>query len=1123
MSISNILPLLKISLALAGAMTAMTASALPTSYYAESSRLATDARWVKVKVTETGVHKITYDRLRQWGFSNPEQVHVYGFSGPELYENTLNENMPDDLPQQYCEHIDNALYFFGEGDIRLSMLSDYDLRRRRNHYNTFSCYFLSDAPVPETTAEFMPFTEQTSTAVNHVAIDYKEFDEFNPGEAGVFWFSTPMHTGDSRTYSFKAEDFVADAYITYIPASNSSSSQSVVPTLGPNMEMTVINTEPVRHNTGDDSHLIYNKLPNPSNLKVKLTPGVTDYSISFSGPSDNSWIAIDYACMMYRRHNRLADHPQLKMFLRNVGKYTNLKISEARADTRVWNATAPMSVMPMETSFDAVNSTIEVSPATSDPLLLVTFNPGAEGLPEPTLIGEVTDCPDLHGDTSDFDMLIITNKMFMDAARRLADIHQKHQGLRVKIVDHDDIFNEFSSGAPSAIAYRRYVKMIYDRKPGMLKYLLLLGQGTYDHRFIKHTDDKSFVFTYQVEEDRALGYSEWTNYEVSNFSSDNYFGMMSEDFTIRNVPQMTTEIAVGRIPAQSTGHAKMLIDKIENYFDTYLTSDNFSRSIIMSDEGDKNAHLEMSEDAKAAVLDNEPSVMPMKLYRALYRGSATSDDNLVNIQNDFHDMIENGASTIFYSGHSGTTEVASAFTLPVLHKLNWPEPSIAFFATCTNNFIDRPTLSFGQTLFNKDKGLVGLIASGRTAYLNRNKALLVSFIENYYNPRPGDCLGDLWRKAFNTVCTTLDVSYGINSLTYNLVGDPALPIPRRTHSALITKINGTDAENDKITARAMTPLTVSGTITDAEGNVDTRFNGKAIVTIYDGEQNIVTPATSADPSATITVNHKLLARTGVEVKNGHWTATLCPPVGNVIGSTNTVQVWAHSEGTSNVALGMSRALSLTDPAGSAATGKGPEIAEMFIDTPDFTDGDYVHSSFTLHALIESGPTGIRVSNDGIGRRATLALDGNSMNVDASNLLRWNNDGSATLSYAFEHIADGNHTLTLSVSDNAGNITERSISFAVSDRTLHGVLHADTRIVTGSTRIYVDIPSSARLTRVVVEDAAHNTVVSRSLVSFPWNWTPDASLPDGQYFVRAYFKDGVHYGSTDPLEIILIRN
>lgn len=52
--------------------------AYSTSYYATTSRL-NSGHWVKIATDSEGVYQLTYDKLRELGFSDPSKVQVYGY------------------------------------------------------------------------------------------------------------------------------------------------------------------------------------------------------------------------------------------------------------------------------------------------------------------------------------------------------------------------------------------------------------------------------------------------------------------------------------------------------------------------------------------------------------------------------------------------------------------------------------------------------------------------------------------------------------------------------------------------------------------------------------------------------------------------------------------------------------------------------------------------------------------------------------------------------------------------------------------------------------------------------------------------------------------------------------
>ena len=70
----------------------------------------------------------------------------------------------------------------------------------------------------------------------------------------------------------------------------------------------------------------------------------------------------------------------------------------------------------------------------------------------------------LHADDF-YDMVIIipTTQKLLAQAKRLKAFHEEFDKMKVRIVPADELYNEFSSGTPDANAYRRYMKMLYDR------------------------------------------------------------------------------------------------------------------------------------------------------------------------------------------------------------------------------------------------------------------------------------------------------------------------------------------------------------------------------------------------------------------------------------------------------------------------------------------------------------------------------------------------------------------------------------------------------------------------------------------------------------------------------------
>ena len=79
----------------------------------------------------------------------------------------------------------------------------------------------------------------------------------------------------------------------------------------------------------------------------------------------------------------------------------------------------------------------------------------AATFPVPEYVYNITN-QNLHADgPADMVIIIPTSQKLLSQAQRLKAFREKNDGLRVRIVPSDELFNEFSSGTPDANAYRR--------------------------------------------------------------------------------------------------------------------------------------------------------------------------------------------------------------------------------------------------------------------------------------------------------------------------------------------------------------------------------------------------------------------------------------------------------------------------------------------------------------------------------------------------------------------------------------------------------------------------------------------------------------------------------------------
>ncbi|NHW17293.1 hypothetical protein HA071_25850, partial [Escherichia coli] len=85
---------------------------------------------------------------------------------------------------------------------------------------------------------------------------------------------------------------------------------------------------------------------------------------------------------------------------------------------------------------------------------------------------------------------------FATEAKRLADYHIQKNGFKTAIVEPSKIYNEYSSGGQDITAIRNFIS--YLKNNGRLKYVLLLGDGSYDYKN-RTGSNSNIVPTYESE------------------------------------------------------------------------------------------------------------------------------------------------------------------------------------------------------------------------------------------------------------------------------------------------------------------------------------------------------------------------------------------------------------------------------------------------------------------------------------------------------------------------------------------------------------------------------------------------------------------------------------------------
>ncbi len=622
-------------------------------------------------------------------------------------------------------------------------------------------------------------------------------------------------------------------------------------------------------------------------------------------------------------------------------------------------------------------------------------------------------------------MIVIYHQDFLSAAQRFKEHRSAHSNLSIELVDIDKLYNEFSSGRVDPTAIRDFAKMLLDRS-GQFKHLLLLGDGSFDTRNIGG-DSKTFVPVYETKE---------SLHAVSAFPSDDYFALLTdEDGNDSLAGEM--DITVGRIPVRTLEEANGVIDKIIRY-DTEASTlgDWRNRVTYAADDGDTNTHVNDADAIADDVRDLHRVFNFDKIYFDAYQQVSTSgDDRFPEAQDAINRTMFKGVLVLNYMGHGGGRGWAQERVLTNNDISNWSNSDkLPLFVTATCSFAGYDDASFTsageQIMLKPDGGAIALFTTTRAVFTSSNERLTREVFEAIFNVTDGYLppIGEILRVAKNTSTAGVE-----NSRKFTILGDPSLTLAVPKLDIATTHINGVAIGSQIDTIRALQEVTISGAVLDANGNVNTSFNGTVYPTIFD--KKIIAKTLGQDSDSQVKdfeLQKNILFKGRASVTDGIFTFTFVVPKDiNYAYGYGKISYYAE-DGTQTDARGFYDEIIIggTDPNG-IQDDEGP-IVEVFMNNEDFVTGGLTDKNPTLLVKL-SDDHGINVAGNSIGHDLTGVLDQNTSNTYILNDFyesEVNDHRKGEVRFPLFDIEEGVHTISVKAWDVANNSSEGFTEFIV---------------------------------------------------------------------------------------------
>ena len=360
-----------------------TAGLLPTPTLSVNERytrtsMLSSGKWVKIRVSESGVYKLSAKALRSMGFKDPQAVRLFGYGGAVLPETNL-QNLTDDLPEQPLWSVGNDLLFYAKGPVDWKRTAK-GLVQEVNTYSDYGYYFLTDRADGE---KAQIDTMKTKDILGTLVEEYPDVALYDPDEFSWYRSGRRMFEGydyamGSRSYKFNIPGINADSVSMEIAFSTSSSASSKLTVYVNGKETGVINI-------GSTGNQDVAAIKEGTLLSRKAFRDESQVKIVHNAGSGVN-AHLDYIRLNFNR--RLALYGSSTVF--RTSSYMNnisFNIKDSNADVVVWRISSDgkMEVVP---SVWSNGNTVTLSASFSAKDLLVAVNPKGS-FPEPQVVGEV--------------------------------------------------------------------------------------------------------------------------------------------------------------------------------------------------------------------------------------------------------------------------------------------------------------------------------------------------------------------------------------------------------------------------------------------------------------------------------------------------------------------------------------------------------------------------------------------------------------------------------------------------------------------------------------------------------------------------------------------------------------
>ncbi len=649
---------------------------------------------------------------------------------------------------------------------------------------------------------------------------------------------------------------------------------------------------------------------------------------------------------------------------------------------------------------------------------------------------KTTEFANLRSEQSGANVVVISPKAFIESAISFKNYRESSGELTVKVVNVGHIYNEFGSGVQDVTAIRDFLAYAYSNWETKPEYVVLWGDWHYDYKNVQ-TEKPNFIPPYESLDDTNMFDA------IHTTTTDDYYARIVGN-------DMEIDLAIGRITVDSPRMGHWMVDKIKNYEKSSGTDSWRTTVTLVADDGpagrDENdgaRHTVQSETLAKYYIPGDMQIK--KIYLVDYptdylpngrRKPGATADMLTTI-------TTTGTLMLNWLGHGNPQVWAHEsvydreLTTPLMTNMN--KLFFVTAATCDFGRFDKTDVRSGaeEMLLSDVGGAIGVFSATRVVYSQQNADINNYFYNNVFtrneltgqHPRLGEIMYTVKQK-YNSQ----------NDQKFFLLGDPTMRLLIPNLQVKINSINGiTITDSTEIQLKGLSRVRISGSVINAANNeINTSFNGTAIVSMLDGDENI--HIVDIDGYNFNFVKYGgALNRSAYEVTAGEFEASFVIPKDiSYSESKGRLYTYAFTE-DNRFAKGVSRNFRIEGLDTSALDDNTGPVISAFIDSRKFQNGGIVRlNPLLIVDLFDS--TGINSTGIGIGHNIEVWIDDNPKPIDLTDkfFTSLQDNRYGTVQDILYELKPGNHKALIRAWDVSNNYTTAEISFRIvsSEESIH---------------------------------------------------------------------------------------